>query len=956
MYNNKVNESMMLFYSQLNEPKLSFDYFNRHKIDSHGKPFECRVYQVDYQFGPILRNSMVIAGGRSLGKSFFVAHYIFKWCITHPGLHCGIIVKNEVHARGLVKYIDDYFGINEFTSSFYVSYDKKNRLYTLSNGCTIEFRIAGADKSGATTLVAGHFNLLIIDEAQLMYATTLPELIPMLIKGGKMIVTGVPNNLRDMILYQYCTDPDVMYYKYASTESADWDEEKEKEFLKHYKGGKDSPQWKNLVCLPKGQMVVVPNGLKDISEIEVGDLVLTHKNRFKKVTETFKREYSGNINIINQSYDDNLLITTDNHPISCRKKKTRRTLKTNTYEELKFIEAKNIEKNDKIQFANIEIEKEKLTFTLPDFPYRGVVKRANRNKWHCNIGYNNKLLHLGDYNTPELAALRYNVESWKLFKEEGFFNNIDNTIDIDEEIMYALGLYTAEGSTTKYHVCYSLHMKEIDFVDKLNKFFKRTPHISHSKIDKSMQVVYGNKVLAKLFKTLIPGVAHTKYINFNIYSLDDKLKIAFLRGYFDGDGCTNFNKGELCYKSSTASINLAYQLRLLLRSLKINTSLNTIKEGKTKIRDKEYNRKKQYALSIYGYWAYELAYLFGDRMTNEFNKKLQSKSCFEFFSNVISNKTEYFKGTVYNIEVEEDNSYTVFDSVVHNCAEWGDASESVFRPSKLAENIKEIDFQFNKMDVEFFDDCITRLKLPILNPKYNSYVMGSDSGYTERSPMHISILGCYNLKTKIDGEIKDREHYDLVCRIEISGMLSYEAAKLINYLLTYFNSPYFSLDAQNYGANIYSNLTNREIFPETCSRNAKIVLPIKFGDTIIIGEKKEFDLKTGKEILVDEKKAIKCATTDKIVELLENNRFHISNQDQGSIYFEDIYSILQCEVQTKSPTNNKYHPVTYSNSKNDHAVDSIRCCAYIIRQINERGLYFKFKKRETVRPIMVGSR
>jgi hypothetical protein len=105
-----------------------------------------------------------------------------------------------------------------------------------------------------------------------MYGTTLPELLPMLQKGGKMIVTGVPNNLRDMILYTYCCDPDAMYYRYASTESADWDEEKEREFLKHYKGGKDSPQWKNLVMAEWGdasESVFRPSKLaENIKEIE----------------------------------------------------------------------------------------------------------------------------------------------------------------------------------------------------------------------------------------------------------------------------------------------------------------------------------------------------------------------------------------------------------------------------------------------------------------------------------------------------------------------------------------------------------------------------------------------------------------------------------------------------------------------------------------------------------------
>jgi hypothetical protein len=665
----QINESIALFHSMLSEPKLSFDYFNRQHIDSHGKPFECKFYQIDYEFGPVISKKSVIASGRSTGKcvsgksliklkdgtytkietlvdknieiesfnqktreiewkkgnvfyngekecfnikfesgyetevtnehpfltdngwvelqdlkinqniiniindkeqhikileinstgikptygievndnhnhiidgilshnSYMIGHYVFKWCLTHPGLCCGIIVKNEVHSRGLVKYITDYFNNSEFTSEFFLGYDKKNRTFNLSNGCTIELRIAGADKTGATTLVAGHYNLLIIDEAQLMYATTLPELLPTLKKGGTLIVTGVPNDLRERILYTYCADEDTMYYRYASTESTDWDDEKEKEFLRMYKGGRDSVAWRQLVL-----------------------------------------------------------------------------------------------------------------------------------------------------------------------------------------------------------------------------------------------------------------------------------------------------------------------------------------------------------------------------------------------------------------------------------ALWGDSSTSVFRPSKLADNIREIDFYFNKIDKEKFSDCISELRLPVINNKYDKYIIGSDSGYTERSPMHISVLGCYTTKTKIDDELKLREHYDCVYRLEVSGMLSYEASKLFDYLLNYFNSMYAALDAQNYGANIYGNLINKEIFPETAMRNKKSILPIIFGDAVIVGRVKSIDANTGQEIEVDDKKSIKCATTDKLVELNEKGLFHISDLDQGAADFEDLFDILQCEIQTPSSTNNKLHPVLYTNTKNPHASDSLRCCAYVIMQIIERGIFLASNARPPAKPMRFG--
>ena len=44
-------------------------------------------------------------------------------------------------------------------------------------------------------------------------------------------------------------------------------------------------------------------GWKNISEIRYGDLVLTHKNRFRKVLKTYKREVSGSEEIYNVEFE-----------------------------------------------------------------------------------------------------------------------------------------------------------------------------------------------------------------------------------------------------------------------------------------------------------------------------------------------------------------------------------------------------------------------------------------------------------------------------------------------------------------------------------------------------------------------------------------------------------------------------------------------------------------------------
>jgi Mrp family chromosome partitioning ATPase len=46
-------------------------------------------------------------------------------------------------------------------------------------------------------------------------------------------------------------------------------------------------------CLPPHQRIVTANGLVPISEVNVGDLVATHKGRYRRVAEKFERDFTG---------------------------------------------------------------------------------------------------------------------------------------------------------------------------------------------------------------------------------------------------------------------------------------------------------------------------------------------------------------------------------------------------------------------------------------------------------------------------------------------------------------------------------------------------------------------------------------------------------------------------------------------------------------------------------------
>src|SRR3989344_2322533 len=67
-------------------------------------------------------------------------------------------------------------------------------------------------------------------------------------------------------------------------------------------------------CLPPGHLIYTNKGMKPIEEIEKGNLVLTHKGRFRKVVRTMRREHVGHIYGIKATNSNTVWITGE-HPI-----------------------------------------------------------------------------------------------------------------------------------------------------------------------------------------------------------------------------------------------------------------------------------------------------------------------------------------------------------------------------------------------------------------------------------------------------------------------------------------------------------------------------------------------------------------------------------------------------------------------------------------------------------------
>jgi len=68
-------------------------------------------------------------------------------------------------------------------------------------------------------------------------------------------------------------------------------------------------------CVPPSTPIITIDGVKPISEVRVGDRVLTHTGKFRKVMRLFNRSYSGKLYTFWTSGNPEPLTTTEDHPI-----------------------------------------------------------------------------------------------------------------------------------------------------------------------------------------------------------------------------------------------------------------------------------------------------------------------------------------------------------------------------------------------------------------------------------------------------------------------------------------------------------------------------------------------------------------------------------------------------------------------------------------------------------------
>lgn len=397
-------------------------------------------------------------------------------------------------------------------------------------------------------------------------------------------------------------------------------------------------------CLHPNTQIRTDSGLKDIKNVNIGDLVYTKNGSTNKILNKF--EYDCKEELIEiETYQGDIAKTTvtADHKILCEKyiKKNYWTPTEKPTGKLEWIKAEDISKNDWV------------VLPIPDHYYQIT---------------SGKLIDIGEY-CHDRDDLR--ITKTEIFYEPKnilcntiqFSRSISRLISINEDLVEFIGYFTGDGWFDKENkIAVVYHNDDKKLADKHINLFKSygiEATIAKHKTKKLFQVYFPHKALFYWFKNLFnkyENSSQTKHVPKLIFTLDKKLIAKYIHGYSLADG-SHADKKSTRVKFTTTSIILSEQIRELLLILGIPSSRYCLdRRGQKNITSIEYYINCPVKNIEYPNTPFNkgFSYYIKDNLIY-----LQVKNI---------NKINNPSNKVYDIEVENEHNYCTNNFIVHNSA------------------------------------------------------------------------------------------------------------------------------------------------------------------------------------------------------------------------------------------------------------------------------------------------
>ncbi len=372
-------------------------------------------------------------------------------------------------------------------------------------------------------------------------------------------------------------------------------------------------------CFLEGAMVRTRYGEKPIELIENGEEVLTHNGRYQLVYHTMKRKYVGTIYKIRYYGDSSKeLVVTEDHPLLVVPREKPRERNKSFQPVWKL--ASEVHPKD---YLAIPVPNRDLTKSPPEILERFIP-----------IGNGSH-----GYSDQRLA------------------------IKIDKNFFRLIGYYLSEGHVQNEHyLTFSFNENEVDLLNDtkylIQEYFGYDIY-ENKPYQSGITLVLSKTLVARFFALEFGSTVYEKRVPEWVIHAPNEYLEELVKGMWLGDG--SYDPKKNMFRFSTINLDLAYLFRDSLLRLGIAASINKSDRSKS-------GRADMYTVVVSSPWNEKFGKIVGVDAKNGSKSGSPFKLTEHFlFVPIKSIEIEEVETEVYNLSVENDETYVCEGVISHNC-------------------------------------------------------------------------------------------------------------------------------------------------------------------------------------------------------------------------------------------------------------------------------------------------
>lgn len=410
-------------------------------------------------------------------------------------------------------------------------------------------------------------------------------------------------------------------------------------------------------CFPAGTIISMDNGFKNIEDVKIGDMVITHNNRSRRVYHIQNKPYNGKFTRINTNatYTDELTPTEEHRIYAIKNVHSSHIKLDGETVQREWIQADNLRNGDYVKLA-----------------YDNTVQTSDLTIWDV---IKNHTLITEKYNLINGVILR-NVPHES---DKPKYSKVNNVSIFTKDMFRLFGYYLAEGCVSKPKtrenseaLSFTFNINDKDYIKDVVDIISSFGAVVGTYDDvaqNATKISTSSKILVALFEILLECGFNTKRLTNETMLAPIELQKELLIGIIRGDGCA-IRTG---YKLKLSNIDLIRQLRDIALRCELQFNINKLASLESGMSPGGYKLTQipatliitidgadEFAQSI----GKNISKLDANKRSNGGNIIYLNDGAFARVRHISSYESEC---TVYDLSVEDDASFAASGVSVHNC-------------------------------------------------------------------------------------------------------------------------------------------------------------------------------------------------------------------------------------------------------------------------------------------------